>query len=37
LDALGQNGRAFAAEHFAKAKGVLQLGAAIERQARIGS
>jgi len=37
LEELGQNGRAFAMEHFSKAKGVLQLGAVIERQARIGS
>jgi hypothetical protein len=37
LEELGQKGRAYAMLHFSKAKGVQQLGAIIERQARNGS
>jgi hypothetical protein len=36
LEEIGRKGRAYAMEHFSKAKGVQQLGAVIERQARIG-
>jgi len=37
LEEIGQKGRAYALEHFSKAKGVQQLGTVIERQARIGA